>query len=134
MASMLNLRHHNGKALVRIYGPTCCESRGGTITLNLHDSAGNLIDHAIVEEKANKRMISLRTGCFCNPGAGELALGLSKDELVSCFSASDSPMTYDDFRGCVSTEGTGAVRVSTGLVSTFADVFAFLRFCHEFLE
>ena len=43
-------------------------------------------------------------------------------------------MTYEDFRHCIHHEGTGAVRVSLGLASNFADVEAFLRFAEGFVE
>jgi len=37
-----------------------------------------------------KPNISLRTGCFCNPGGGELALGISAEELTSALPAPES--------------------------------------------
>ncbi|HEX3530251.1 MAG TPA: hypothetical protein VH988_24585 [Thermoanaerobaculia bacterium] len=43
-------------------------------------------------------------------------------------------MTYEDFRHCIHHEGTGAVRVSLGLASNFADVETFLRFAAGFVE
>jgi hypothetical protein len=53
--------------------------------MNLYDATGRVIDHQSVVRSAGERMISLRTGCFCNPGAGEVALGLSSEELSPCF-------------------------------------------------
>jgi molybdenum cofactor sulfurtransferase len=93
-----------------------------------------VIDHRTIEERANARRISLRTGCFCNPGAGEMALGLSRGELETCFARSSARMTFDDFRRCIDDKSTGAVRVSLGLASTFGDVQAFLGFLREFVE
>ena len=49
--------------------------RGGTVTMNFYDPDGHLVDYRRVEELAGARRISLRTGCFCNPGAGETAEG-----------------------------------------------------------
>ncbi len=69
------LRHDNGAPLVHVYGPVEMRERGGTVTMNLYDPAGDFIDHRLVEARANREQISLRTGCFCNPGGGELALG-----------------------------------------------------------
>jgi selenocysteine lyase/cysteine desulfurase len=128
------LRHASGRPLVRIYGPRELAGRGGTVAFNLADSGGRLIDHRRVEEAANARRVSLRTGCFCNPGAGEVALGLTRGELERCFAASPSGMTYEDFRGCISPEGSGAVRVSLGAVSDFADVWALVELLREFVE
>jgi len=131
---LCELHHRDGSPLIQLYGPRSRENCGGTVTINFFDRHGRVIDHEIVEERANKQMISLRTGCFCNPGAGELALGIPKNELVTCLSGSGSRMTYDDFRGCIDSEGTGAVRVSTGLVSNFRDVFLFVEFAKQFLD
>ena len=128
------LRHENGRPLIQIFGPRASEQRGGTITLNFYDANGRVIDHDIVEEQASAKMISLRTGCFCNPGAGEMALGLSKQELVTCFTSSDRGMTYDDFRLCIDGKSTGAVRISVGIVSNFNDAHTFVEFARQFLD
>lgn len=127
------LHHSNGNPVVKIYGPTDTENRGGTIAMNFFDPRGHFVDHLLVEEQANKKNISIRTGCFCNPGGGELALGISSEELTSCF-ALKPRMEYQDFRRCIDDKSTGAVRVSTGLVSTFEDVAWFYEFAREFID
>ena len=132
--SLLELRHDNGRPLIQLYGPPTTENRGGTVTINFYDPEGTVIDHDLIEESANKEMISLRTGCFCNPGAGEMALGISKQELVSCFTGSGREMTYGDFRLCIDGKSTGAVRVSAGIVSNFNDVYHFAEFAKLFLN
>jgi hypothetical protein len=43
-------------------------------------------------------------------------------------------MTYDDLRRCIDPHEAGAVRVSLGLVSNFADVFAFREYARNLLE
>ncbi len=131
--SLLALRHGNGKPLVRLYGPPTTDRRGGTVTLNFFDAAGRAIDHRQIEQQANHVNISLRTGCFCNPGAGEVALGISKPELVACFTQPTDRLTLDDFRLCIDGKSSGAVRVSVGLVSNFADVYRFIQFAQEFV-
>ncbi len=128
------LRHANGQPLVHLYGPRRAEGRGGTVTMNFCAPDGRLIDHELIEKLAADQGISLRTGCFCNPGAGEMALGLSRDELVSCFRRQPEGMTYEEFRTCIDGKGTGAVRVSVGTATNFADVEAFLRFAAELLN
>jgi selenocysteine lyase/cysteine desulfurase len=102
--------------------------------MNFYDSSGNLIEHELIEQLAANRGISLRTGCFCNPGAGELALGLAKEELVNCFSSNEKCMTLEDFRLCLAGKGTGAVRISLGVASNFVDVFAFVDFAQSLLN
>jgi selenocysteine lyase/cysteine desulfurase len=131
---LLALRHGTGAPLVRLFGPRDTDRRGGTVTFNFHRADGVVIDHAVVEAAANRHHISLRTGCFCNPGAGELALGISRGELESCFVRQPGGMTYDDFRRCIDDKSSGAVRVSLGLASNFADVYAFAEFARDFLE
>jgi len=139
LGRLRELRHAGGTRLVRVYGPDGANGggrpRGGTVAFNLYDASGARIDHQRVERRAAERRISLRTGCFCNPGAGESALGLSKPELEGCFGLSEDGLTYEEFRGCVDPEkGAGAVRVSLGLASNLADVEAFVRFLAEFLD
>ncbi len=132
--NLLALRHRNGRPVVRLYGPPDTCRRGGTITLNFYDLDGQTIDHRHIETEANKKNISLRTGCFCNPGGGEIALELSKTELVGCFTQSQDRLTIDDFRRCIDGKSSGAVRISVGLVTNFADVDCFVRFARSFID
>jgi selenocysteine lyase/cysteine desulfurase len=43
-------------------------------------------------------------------------------------------MTLDEFRRCIDDKSTGAVRVSVGLATTFADVYHFIEFARGFLD
>ncbi len=133
LEELLALQHSNGKKLVRLYGPADTRQRGATVTLNFYDRNGHFIDHRLVEARANECKISLRTGCFCNPGGGEVALGLTAEKLNSCF-VDHSFMTIDDFRRCIDDKSSGAVRISMGLVSSFEDVEALLTFARRFLD
>jgi selenocysteine lyase/cysteine desulfurase len=130
------MKHSTGIPLVRIYGPLTTVKRGGAVTANFFDKDGGLIDHRFIEQEANKHNISLRTGCFCNPGAGEIALGISKPELAACFTQPDHSqrLSLDDFRLCIDSKASGAVRVSVGLVSNFEDVLVFLKFAEGLLN
>jgi selenocysteine lyase/cysteine desulfurase len=133
MKKLYELRHANGEHLIRIFGPLDMENRGGTLAMNFYDPNGHFIDHLRVEARANEKNISIRTGCFCNPGDGEMALGLSAGELKTCFAAKPR-MDYQDFRTCLVDKSTGAVRVSVGLVSNFEDVYALVKLAESFLE
>jgi len=123
----LSICHGNGRPVLRLYGPAGMEGRGGTLALNFYRADGTAIDHNAIEALATEHNMSLRAGCFCNPGAGEVALDLSRDELLTCFKGPDSRMTMEEFQQCIHSESTGAVRVSLGLVSNFRDVEAFLE-------
>jgi selenocysteine lyase/cysteine desulfurase len=131
---MAAMTHENGRPIVRVYGPADTAMRGATIAFNVYDASGESISHLLVEERANRRNISLRTGCFCNPGAGELALGISREEMMQCLDRSGARMSLDQFRQCIDGKSTGAVRISLGLASNFEDAAAFLRFLGEFRE
>ena len=136
LESLLALRHTNGTPLVRVYGPTDMHMRGGTVTMNFHDPAGGLIDHRHIEGLANEVNISIRTGCFCNPGAGEVAHGLTKEEMAEAF-RNNQRMTFHQFLSVIETKdgkSAGAVRVSLGLMTNFTDVYRFLLFARGLLD
>lgn len=129
------MKHANGATLARVYGPMDTHMRGATITLNFYDAHGRAMDHRDIERRANAQNISLRTGCFCNPGGGEIALGITGTELSQCFRqpGHESRFTIDDFRMCVDGKSSGAVRVSLGIVSNERDVETFLEFARTLL-
>jgi selenocysteine lyase/cysteine desulfurase len=130
LTHLLELRHGNGRHMVRIYGPANMTMRGGTITFNCYDPEGHLIDYRRVEELANVQGISLRTGCFCNPGAGELADGLTEDDMRAAAATGDT-MTLPRFVQFMQHRGgksAGAIRASLGIVSNAQDVGRFARF------
>jgi molybdenum cofactor sulfurtransferase len=130
---LLGLRHSNGAPLVRLYGPPNTEMRGGTLEVNFFDPDGILIECTAIERMANEVRISLRAGCHCNPGAREVALDFSEDELVSCFRDKDS-QSFEQFLQVIDGKTTGALRASLGLVTTFADVYTLVQFAKTFID
>ena len=135
LSNLTQLKHSNGVPLVRVYGPTSGEGRGGAVTVNFYDKDDKAFDHRYIEEKANEVNISLRTGCFCNPGAGEVALQISRVELDVCFTqpTHEERLSIDDFRKCIDGKSSGAVRISVGMVTNFKDVQGFLAFARGLL-
>jgi molybdenum cofactor sulfurtransferase len=131
LEELLALRHSNGRAMVRIYGPATMQDRGGTITLNLYDPQGHLLDYRRVEELAGQQRISLRTGCFCNPGAGEIAEGLTEEDMQAGYELKED-INLQSFRRLMQSRGknksAGAIRASIGLASNFEDVRRFHAF------
>ena len=131
------LRHRDGAPLVRIYGPTEKQRRGGTIAFNFLDRDGAPHDYRRIEALAAEARISLRTGCFCNPGAGEIAHSVTRDEMAQCFRTKE-PMSFDQFFALIQSLGNGksasTVRISVGLATTFADVYRFVQFARGFLD
>ena len=136
LEELLALRHSNGHAMVRIYGPATMQARGGTVTLNLYDPQGHLLDYRRIEELAGSEGISLRTGCFCNPGAGEIAEGLSEDDMRAGFTLG-TDISLQRFAQLLRERGhksAGAIRASIGIATNFADVWRFLRFIASFRD
>jgi selenocysteine lyase/cysteine desulfurase len=136
LEELLALRHSNGHPLVRIYGPATTEARGGTVTLNLYDPDGHLLDYRRVEELAGEEGISLRTGCFCNPGAGEAAEGLTEEDMLAALTLGADVNLYSFLRLMQGRghKSAGAIRASIGLVSNFADVWRFVKFVEGFRD
>ncbi|KAK1996775.1 aminotransferase class-V [Colletotrichum falcatum] len=118
------LEHGDGSPVARIYGPADAASRGGTICFNFLDAGGRVVDERLVAAESAARNISLRTGCFCNPGAGEAAFGLDKRLLAPL--SSTRAGSLDDYVRLLGP--VGAVRVSFGFVSTAGDVDRFIAF------
>lgn len=130
---LMSLRHSNGRPLVRMYGPTDTTMRGATVEVNFFDPNGNLFPDARVEHMANASNISLRAGCHCNPGAREISIGYSEEEMAACFKDKER-MTYEQFIHVIDGKTTGAVRASLGLVTNFADVYSYLQFAATFID
>src|SRR4029077_15357857 len=95
-----------------------------------------LLDYRRIEELANEEGISLRTGCFCNPGAGEIAEGLTEDDMRAGF-AEGPNVTLQSFLRLMKDRGhksPGSIRSSFGLASNFSDVWRFLQFARNFRD
>ena len=128
-----SLHHSNGCDLVHIYGPTSIVGRGGTVAMNLFDDRGELIHPREVERLASEECISIRTGCHCNPGAGQTALHISDHRIESVFKARKR-LSLERFRLVADELREGAVRVSLGIASNQSDIDAFIELAAGFLD
>ncbi|RAK74607.1 PLP-dependent transferase [Aspergillus fijiensis CBS 313.89] len=135
LAGLQALRHSDGSPMVKIYGPAPDPNspgvdpggdRGGTIALNFLDRTGKIVDERIVATESAAAGISLRTGCFCNPGAAEHAFGITKPLLRSLRRRFRDTLTVEEYIQLLGLPSGGAVRVSFGLVSNVSDVERFL--------
>src|SRR5262249_48694650 len=124
LESLAALRHSTGDPLVRFYGPRTTDQRGETVAFSLIHPLGRAVDTRVIEPRAAACNISLRTGCFCNPGAAEAAFGVTPEALTSAYREKEL-LPLDELIDRLGMEGGGAVRVSLGAVSNFADVHAF---------
>ncbi|MDH5591141.1 MAG: aminotransferase class V-fold PLP-dependent enzyme, partial [Gemmatimonadota bacterium] len=122
--SLRGLCHSDGSPLVEIYGPGDTTDRGGTVAFNLRGADGKIFPYANVEGAASVEGLSLRGGCFCNPGAGETAFDLPATEALRCFKAMpQGSFSLDELAQCIPEEvPVGALRASLGIVSTEEDL------------
>lgn len=117
------LHHRNGKPMVRVYGPTDAADRGATVAFNVLDADGAVIPYTEVEERARAARVSVRGGCFCNPGTSEAAFGFPAAATARCLaSTSASGWSIPRFAACMAGHAVGAVRASFGIPSNCADL------------
>ena len=127
-----SLRHSDGAPAATVYGPRSWVRRGATIAFNFLHPDGRVVDERYVDRIARRHNISLRTGCFCNPGAGEVAFTISRETLVG--GEFGEGMTLDDYIRQIGLPSGGAIRASLGLASNFADLHRFQDFAREFVD
>jgi hypothetical protein len=78
----------------------------------MYTHPGAAAHHCImVERLANMAGISLRSGCHCNPGAREVALGYSTKEMAVAFKDKDR-LRYEQFLHLIDGKTTGGRRGS----------------------
>lgn len=126
------LRHSNGQPLVRIFGPEDFSNRGGNIILNFFDPDGEKYGFEEIEGMANQKKISIRSGCFCNPGIDEINNCLTTDEISNYFTSRDHGNYHDMIKYLGKMRG--ATRVSVGIASSEADLNCFIRFASGLLN
>ncbi|KAJ6783453.1 hypothetical protein PWT90_04358 [Aphanocladium album] len=126
---LLALAHSGGRKMIVWYGPADLQNRGGTVCFNILDKDGAVFDERLVAAESADANISLRTGCFCNPGAGEAALDIKGSVLARLALA--RAKSYQDFVSALDVPAVGAIRVSLGIASVAADVDAFVAFVEE---
>ena len=125
-----SLRHSNGGVVCRLLGrwgsqgewaegdvdgDRASVTQGSVVAFNLKRGSGKWIGYAEVAQAAQLEGIHIRTGLFCNPGAGDLYLGIDADTVEAnlkrghvCWDALD----------LIDGEPTGALRASFGYMSS----------------
>ncbi|HZS25572.1 MAG TPA: aminotransferase class V-fold PLP-dependent enzyme [Gaiellaceae bacterium] len=126
------LRHSDGRPAIEIYGPRTWTGRGATIAFNFLHPSGRWVDERFVDRVAEAHNVSVRTGCFCNPGSGELAFSIAKETLIG--GEFETALVLDDYVAAIGLPSGGAVRVSLGLPTNFADVYRFVEFARALLD
>jgi molybdenum cofactor sulfurtransferase len=127
-----SLRHADGSPAAVIYGPRSWDRRGATIAFNFLHPDGRVVDERYVDRLAAQHNVSLRTGCFCNPGAGEIAFTIARETLVG--GEFGEGMTLDGYVTAIGLPSGGAIRASLGIASNFSDLYRFKLFANEFVD
>jgi selenocysteine lyase/cysteine desulfurase len=99
------------------------------VAFNFIDPSGRVVDERLVEREAAAENISLRTGCFCNPGAGELAFNIGRAALRGRIGR--RVRSIDDYLRMLKLPTGGAVRASLGVASNVLDVERFIDFAER---
>src|SRR5262249_198377 len=110
---LLEMGHSKGQPGGEIYGPITTGRAGGAISFKFLGPSGAIFDCYTIQEEANQNGLSLRSGCFCNPGVREIALGLVREDLAQAF-RQKGRMTYEQFLHVIDDRKQGALRVSLG--------------------
>jgi selenocysteine lyase/cysteine desulfurase len=126
--NLAQLKHSNGTPLLQLFGPSTFNHRGGTIILNFLDIQGKVVFFEAVEHLANRKSMSIRTGCFCNPGIDEINSCISNDDMSLYYIQGNQHSGYQDMIETLK-KMRGAVRISVGLATNKADLDEFIAFC-----
>ena len=140
---LLELTHHNGRPVCKVYGswPILLEKsrndeniqavQGPVVAFNIMDHHGRVLGCRDVERAADMEGIALRSGSLCNPGGLRVALGLSVDKMLDVWRELDAmrgadngnPSAYPCDEGVVMPDGTptGVLRASFGYASVVHD-------------
>jgi selenocysteine lyase/cysteine desulfurase len=109
-----------------IYGPQDFTTRrGSTIAFNLRADT-SVLPFEEIEAAGRQRGIALRGGCFCNPGASEIAFEMPNETALACML--EPNFSIKKLRARLQGVPVGALRASFGPANTAADVDALLDF------
>lgn len=133
-AALLDELDRFGERVV-IYGPRSADRRGGTVSFNLLDApatrAGGgaavapsaILPYEAIEGAGREAGVAIRGGCFCNPGVGEIALGIGADEMARCLDRVSADFSMAHLRDCLGPgRAVGALRASLGVASNRDDI------------
>ena len=124
------LRHGNGRKAVVLYSEESDVS-GPTVAFNIRRDDGSFVGYNEVSKLAGLHHppMQFRTGCFCNPGACQQALGFTDDEAIDNYETAGH--VCGDHIDLVRGSPTGAIRISFGKDSLWEDMDSFVMFVEK---
>ena len=128
-AELKSMQHSNGEKQLDIFGHPERKNMGGTLIMSFKNPDGSKIAFEQIEDLANKQHISLRSGCFCNPGLDETNNCLTTKELSRYFESRTTGSYYDMI--AFLNKMRGAIRISVGIATNQKDINTFLSFVRQ---
>lgn len=125
-SNLNELTHSNGVNQIDIFGHPERKNTGATMIMCFKNPDGTKIGFEKIEELSNKNNISLRSGCFCNPGLDETNNCLTNEELSKYFQNRSSGNYWEMIKYL--NKMRGATRVSVGVATNKKDLDTFLLF------
>ena len=124
VSKLSSLHRSDGTRLAIIYGPHDSRERGATVAFNVRSRRGAVVPFSRVVERARNEGVSLRGGCFCNPGASEAAFHFPANASRACLDrARHDGFTIEKFSQCLGPSiPVGAVRASMGIPTNDRDI------------
>jgi selenocysteine lyase/cysteine desulfurase len=126
VSELQKIKHHDGSPVVRIFGSLDMEKHGGSLVMTFFDAQGNKYAYEDIEQLTNAQGISIRSGCFCNPGVDEINSCITNDEFGNYFTSHRAD-DYDRMLRQLK-RMRGGTRVSVGIATTSEDLQRFLDF------
>ena len=120
------LKHDTGVAQLNLLGPANRSRTGGNLIMTFNNPDGSLIPFDLIESKANEMKISIRSGCFCNPGIDEANHCITSNELESYFTSRDKGDYYELTHHL--NRLRGSTRASVGIPTTKRDIDSYIKF------
>ncbi|CAB9523830.1 Molybdenum cofactor sulfurase [Seminavis robusta] len=128
---------NNGRPAVVLYGawghqqPQQNNKPGPVVAFNICRSDGSIVGYTEVSKLAGlyNPPLQLRTGCFCNPGACQDALGLTNDEIIDNYQTAGH--VCGDEKDVINGKPSGAIRASFGKDSLWEDMDALVMFIQK---
>lgn len=120
------LYHNTGFPQLHLFGPTNHPDKGSNMIMTFYNPDGSIVPFETIEALAAQKNISLRGGCFCNPGIDEVNSCITTEELSGFFSTRDKG-NYEDMKHYLR-KIRGALRVSVGIATVKKDLDAYISF------
>ena len=120
-----SLQHQNGRKVCHLFS---APGHGPIVSFNIFNADGSPVGFVSFEKLCVMRDVAVRTGGMCNPGAVQMYIGISSEELEYVFT--HGKVCGDD-QDLLDGRNIGMIRASFGACSTVEDVCALVDLIRE---